>query len=148
MAVGWMLGRQLTRAATVGVGLVALLAALAARSRTGDANTSTRPRVAIAIDVKDADSTTAWLADGLPQMMMSELSRSPEVEIVPPAQVRALLRRRGNGRPEQPGCDDLRDLARRLRASPGAAGDAMGARSNPVATISAPSDVGSARRSW
>ncbi len=92
---GSKLGRQLTRAATVGVGLVALVAALAARGRTGDGNASTRPRVAIAVDVKDADSSTAWLADGLPQMMMSELSRSPEVEIVPPAQVRALLRRRG-----------------------------------------------------
>jgi len=117
MAVGWMLGRQLTRAATVGVGLVALLAALAARSRSGDANTSTRPRVAIAVDVKDADSTTAWLADGLPQMMMSELSRSPEVEIVPPAQVRALLRRRGSSRAARPAGDDLRDLAQRLGAT-------------------------------
>jgi len=110
-------GRQLTRAATVGVGLVALVAALAARSKTGEAHTSTRPRVAIAIDVKDADSATAWLADGLPQMIMSELSRSPEVEVVPPAQVRALLRRRGGDRVAGPATDDLRDLARRLGAN-------------------------------
>ena len=116
-ATGSKLGRWLTRAATAGVGLVALVAALAARSRTGDATTSARPRVAIAVDVKDADSTTAWLADGLPQMMTSELSRSPEIEIVPPAQVRALLRRRGGSRAARAAGDDLRDLAHRLGAT-------------------------------
>jgi TolB-like protein len=111
------LGRHLTRAATVGVGLVALVAALATRTRAADGSVSTRPRVAIAVDVKDADSATAWLADGLPQMMTSELSRSPEVEIVPPAQVRALLRRRGSGQSTPVGSDELRDLARRLGAT-------------------------------
>ena len=115
--IGSTLGRHLTRAATAGVGLVALVAALAARSRTGDANVSARPRVAIAIDVKDADSTTAWLADGLPQMMMSELSRSPDVEIVPPGQVRALLRRRGGSPAARLAGDELRDLAHRLGAT-------------------------------
>jgi len=111
-------GRRLTRATTAGIGLVALVAALAARSRTGNVNASTRPRVAIAVDVKDADSTTAWLADGLPQMMMSELSRSPEVEVVPPAQVRALLRRRSGTRVSRPAAgEDLRDLAHRLGAT-------------------------------
>jgi tetratricopeptide (TPR) repeat protein len=114
---GSALGRHLTRAATVGVGLVALIAGLAARTRTADGSVSTRPRVAIAVDVKDADSATAWLADGLPQMMTSELSRSPEVEIVPPVQVRALLRRRGAARSAPVGTDDLRDLARRLGAT-------------------------------
>jgi DNA-binding SARP family transcriptional activator/TolB-like protein/Tfp pilus assembly protein PilF len=109
--------RHLARATTVGVGLVALVAALAARSRTADVNVSTRPRVAIAVDVKDADSTTAWLADGLPQMMMSELSRSPEVEVVPPAQVRALLRRRGARATRPTAGEDLRDLAHRLGAT-------------------------------
>ncbi len=114
---GSTFSRRLTRIATVGVALVAVVAALAARGRGAGATGSGRPRVAIAIDVKDADSTTAWLADGLPQMMMSELSRSPEIEIVPPAQVRAFLRRRGAGQPQQPGGVDLRDLARRLGAT-------------------------------
>ena len=114
---GSTIGRHLTRAATVGVGLVALIAALAARTRAADGSSSPRPRVAIAVDVKDADSATAWLADGLPQMMTSELSRSPEVEVVPPAQVRALLRRRGPGRSAPVDSDDLRDLARRLGAT-------------------------------
>jgi TolB-like protein len=50
-------------------------------------------------------------------MIMSELSRSPEVEVVPPAQVRALLRRRGGDRVAGPATDDLRDLARRLGAN-------------------------------
>jgi tetratricopeptide (TPR) repeat protein len=114
---GAKFGRPLTRFATAGVGLVALVAALAARSRTVDGTASARPRVAIAVDVKDADSATAWLAEGLPQMMLSELSRSPDVEIVPPAQVRALLRRRGTARTAHPGGGDLRDLARRLGAT-------------------------------
>jgi len=117
VARGSTLGRHLIRAATVGVGLVVLVAALAARTRAADGSVSTRPRVAIAVDVKDADSATAWLADGLPQMMTSELSRSPEVEIVPPAQVRALLRRRGAARSTPVGTDELRDLARRLGAT-------------------------------
>ena len=115
---GSTLVRRVARAATVGVGLVALVAAFATRGRTRDAIASSpRPRVAIAVDVKDADSSTAWLADGLPQMMMSELSRSPEVEVVPPAQVRALLRRRGGERSSRPASEDLRDLARRLGAT-------------------------------
>jgi DNA-binding SARP family transcriptional activator/TolB-like protein len=114
---GSALGRHVTRAATAGIGLVALIAGLAARTRTADGSASARPRVAIAVDVKDADSATAWLADGLPQMMTAELSRSPEVEIVPPAQVRALLRRRGAERSAPVGADDLRDLARRLGAT-------------------------------
>ena len=114
---GSPLGRRLTRVATVGVGLVAVIAAVAARARTADGSATARPRVAIAVDVKDADSATTWLADGLPQMMISELSRSPEVEVVSPAQVRALLRRRGPGRSTPVAGDDLRDLARRLGAT-------------------------------
>ena len=117
VARGSTLRRRLTRIATAALGLTALVAALAARSRAVDGSLPGRPRVAIAVDVKDADSTTAWLADGLPQMIVSELSRSPELEIVPPAQVRALLRRRGAARFGQPGGDELRDLARRLGAT-------------------------------
>ena len=114
---GSALGRHRMRLATACVGLVALIAGLAARTRTADGSVSGRPRVAIAVDVKDADSATAWLADGLPQMMTSELSRSPEVEVVPPAQVRALLRRRGTARSAPVDAGGLRDLARRLGAT-------------------------------
>jgi DNA-binding SARP family transcriptional activator/TolB-like protein len=111
------LGRHLTRLATVAVALVALVAAIAARARTAEGTATTRPRVAIAIDVPPDDSTTAWLADGLPQMIGSELARSPEVEVVSPAQVRALIRRRGDRRTRGDGAEDARDLARRLGAT-------------------------------
>ena len=74
------LGRWFVRLATGAVAAVALVAAIAATARTPRrSGTAARPRVAIAVDVPGADSTTAWLADGLQQMIVSELSRSPDV---------------------------------------------------------------------
>jgi DNA-binding SARP family transcriptional activator/tetratricopeptide (TPR) repeat protein len=117
-AVSPALGRWVVRLATAGVAAVALVAALAATTRPpGSATAAARPRVAIAVDVPDADSTTAWLADGLPQMIIAQLSRSPDVEVVPTAQVRALLRRRGMAAGVVESADDLRDLGRRLGAT-------------------------------
>jgi tetratricopeptide (TPR) repeat protein len=70
----------------------------------------------VAVDVPPGDTATAWLVDGLPQMIASQLSRSPEVEVVPPSQVRALLTRRGSRRlADKP--DEIRDLGRRLGAT-------------------------------
>lgn len=110
------LSRQFMRVATVGVAALTLLAAVAASART-PGSTPSRPRVAITVDVPDGDSATAWLADGLPQMIVSELARSPDVEVVPTAQVRSLLRRRGNGSISAATEQNLRDLGRRLGAT-------------------------------
>ena len=108
--------RPLTRLATAAVAVVALVAAIAARARTAEVIAKSRPRVAVAVDVSTGDTSVAWLADGLPQMIASHLARSPDVEVVPPSQVRALLRRRGSLRVnDKP--DALNDLARRLGAT-------------------------------
>jgi DNA-binding SARP family transcriptional activator/tetratricopeptide (TPR) repeat protein len=112
------LGRWLMRIATGGVAAAALVAVIAAATRNpGRSSPADRPRVAIAVDVPGADSATAWLVDGLPQMIVSKLSRSPDVEVVPTSQVRALLRRRGMAASGVESTDDLRDLGRRLGAT-------------------------------
>ena len=112
------LGRWLVRIATGALAAVALVAAIAATARDPRrSDHASRPRVAIAVDVPGADSSTAWLADGLPQMIVSQLSRSPEVEVVPTSQVRALLRRRGMTASVIESPDDFRDLGRRLGAA-------------------------------
>src|SRR4030095_15821892 len=110
-------GRRLRRLARSGATGVALLAVGAASTHTPDGRVPNRPRVAIAVDVRVPASTTAWLGDGLPQMIVSELSRSPDLEVLPSAQVRALLRRRGPATHSAQNENDLRDLARRLGAT-------------------------------
>jgi DNA-binding SARP family transcriptional activator/TolB-like protein len=112
-------GRRLMRVATVGGAVVALGGAIAARARTaeGTAPEPVRPRIAIAVDVATSDSTTRWLTDGLPQMIASELGRSPEVDVLAPAQISALLRRRGDPVNASQNATELADLARRVGAT-------------------------------
>jgi len=112
-------GRRLMRVATVGGSVIALGAAIAARARTaeGTAPELVRPRIAIAVDIPTFDSTTRWLADGLPQMIASELARSSELDVVPPAQVNALLRRRGDSVNVSPDPTELAELAHRVGAT-------------------------------
>jgi DNA-binding SARP family transcriptional activator/TolB-like protein/Tfp pilus assembly protein PilF len=110
--------QRAARVASAGVALVALVGAVAATARTSEPSSPPRPRVAISIDVSPVDSSAAWLADGLPQMIVSELARSHDIEVVPPAQVSALLRRRGDGaRRSIDSTTDLTDLSRRLGAT-------------------------------
>jgi TolB-like protein len=59
-------------------------------------DTAARPVIAVlSLAMRAGDSTTAWLADGLPQMIDTKLANVPAVEVVPAAQVHAVLRRSG-----------------------------------------------------
>jgi DNA-binding SARP family transcriptional activator/TolB-like protein len=111
--------RRLMRVATVGGAVISLGAAIAARARTAEGTSPelVRPRIAIAVDLATSDSTTRWLADGLPQMIASELGRSPEVEVLPPAQINALLRRPGDSVNARQDVTELAELARRVGAT-------------------------------
>ena len=71
---GWQ--RRLIRLTSGTVAGAVLIGALAANARTPEPSNANRPRVAIALDVPVKDSATAWLGDGLPQMIVSQLSRS------------------------------------------------------------------------
>lgn len=77
-----------------------------------------KPVIAVlAADVHSSDSTLAWLADGLPQMILRKLAHNGEVDVTPASQTRAVLLR--SGRDEHAPLDDdaARDLARRVGAT-------------------------------
>ena len=108
--------RYLARAATAVAVIVALGGAIAAGGRTEETTIASRPRVVIAVDEPPGDPWSARLADRLPQMISAELSRSPELDVIPPSQVRALLQRRGGGAAVAAELEDARALARRIGA--------------------------------
>src|SRR5687768_9198836 len=73
--------------------------------------------VAIAsIEPVGAGTNLAWLADGLPQMIAAKLSRSTNIEVVPPAQMRAFRLRADQARQPLPP-SELLDLGRRVGAN-------------------------------
>ncbi|MFI5234689.1 MAG: hypothetical protein ACHQXA_03180 [Gemmatimonadales bacterium] len=76
-----------------------------------------RPIIALAqIHPTRADPRTDWLADGLPQMIAADLSRSSAVDVVAPERVREVRARAS--RPEDPLAPAaLADLGRRLGAT-------------------------------
>lgn len=107
----------------VALGLLAVVLAAAAfaAGASQSAATGTAPRsstvVAIAaIEPIGTDTSLAWLADGLPQMLAAKLSRSTDVELVPPAQIRAIRLRAGRASHPLPAAE-LLDLGRRVGAS-------------------------------
>jgi tetratricopeptide (TPR) repeat protein len=64
-----------------------------------------------------SDSTLAWLADGLPQMIAGKLARNGDVDVVPPTQLRAVLERSGRS-DNSPATDAVgREIAQRVGAS-------------------------------
>jgi DNA-binding SARP family transcriptional activator/tetratricopeptide (TPR) repeat protein len=77
-----------------------------------------KPSVAIlAMNVRAGDSALAWLADGLPEMITGKLAHVGSLDIVSPAQVRAVLARSGRTTGEIVGDTVARDLARRIGAT-------------------------------
>ncbi len=77
-----------------------------------------RPLIAITgIRNLSGDSTAQWMADGLPQMIGSLLSRSSDVDVVAPERLREIQTREGQRRSATPTTGDLLDLARRTGAS-------------------------------
>lgn len=106
---------RVAAAAAVGVAVVAL--ALTMFNDRGAAP-ATPPVIAVlSLPMRSADSTTAWLVDGLPQMIDTKLANVSAIEMVPAARIRALMQRSGRA-PDAPVPDDVaRDLARRVGAS-------------------------------
>jgi DNA-binding SARP family transcriptional activator/TolB-like protein len=80
-----------------------------------------KPVVAVlGIDLRSDDSTIAWLADGLPQMIAGQLAHNSALDVTPAARVRSLLVRRGGTDRvvrESVGDAMARDLARRIGAT-------------------------------
>ncbi|AHG91619.1 Tetratricopeptide TPR_2 repeat-containing protein [Gemmatirosa kalamazoonensis] len=87
--------RSRVRAAGVlaAVGLVALGLAARRAPRTPPSTTTTPVVAVVPIDVAAADTALQWLSAGLPQLIVARLSRADGMEVVTPAQVRAVLRR-------------------------------------------------------
>lgn len=77
-----------------------------------------RPVIAVlSLPMRSADSSTAWLAEGLPQMIDTKLANVAEIDVVPATQVQAVLRRSGRPADTPLGDEDARDLARRVGAT-------------------------------
>jgi DNA-binding SARP family transcriptional activator/TolB-like protein len=121
------LGRRI---ANRGVGMLGATAAmvfvaLAMAARQPDLEASgavapnvRRPAIAVLpVSVRTGDSTLAWLADGLPQMILGKLAHNGQIDVTPAARVRAVLLRSGRGDHAVLGDTTARDLARRVGAT-------------------------------
>ena len=103
------------------VGLVLALAAITiAISLAGDDREPviTKPVIAVlTLPIRGSDSASAWLSDGLPQMIDTKLANVTAVDVVPASRVRALMQRSGRtGNTPLPD-EAARDLARRVGAT-------------------------------
>ncbi|MFN8582148.1 MAG: BTAD domain-containing putative transcriptional regulator, partial [Gemmatimonadaceae bacterium] len=79
---------------------------------------TTHPSIAIfEMPVRSADSSNRWLAEGLPEMMVSKLARQSGVEVVPTAQLRAVVERSGRRWYDRFSDAEARELARRVGAT-------------------------------
>jgi DNA-binding SARP family transcriptional activator/tetratricopeptide (TPR) repeat protein len=77
-----------------------------------------RPVFAVtAIRNVSGDSTSQWLADGLPQMIAAELSQSSEVDVIAPERLREIRTREGKRSDADLTAEQLLDLARRAGAT-------------------------------
>ena len=84
-----------------------------------------------AIEPAGSDTSLSWLADGLPQMIAAKLSRTTDLEVVPPAQIRAVRLRAGVARRALT-TDEVLDLGRRVGATVVVSGAVTGAGANAV----------------
>jgi DNA-binding SARP family transcriptional activator/TolB-like protein len=104
----------------VAAGLAALAAVAVGVSWMADRAEApaTSPVIAVlSLTIRSTDSSTAWLSDGLPQMIDTKLANVSAIDIVPAARVRALMQRSGRtGNEPLPDVVAL-DLARRVGAT-------------------------------
>ncbi|HEX6941957.1 MAG TPA: BTAD domain-containing putative transcriptional regulator, partial [Gemmatimonadaceae bacterium] len=78
----------------------------------------TKPVIAVlSLPMRSGDSATAWLSEGLPQMIDTKLANVTAVDVVPAGRVRALMQRSGRTGKEPLPDDAARDLARRVGAT-------------------------------
>ena len=83
-----------------------------------DSASPDRPVVAVlSFPMRSADTATAWLSDGLAQMIGGKLAAVTAIEVASPAQVRAVERRSGRTRDAAIPEAEARDLARRVGAT-------------------------------
>jgi DNA-binding SARP family transcriptional activator/TolB-like protein len=117
--------RRSTRRRTIGLLIAAtvLVIAFVAKGgakftvRRGDAAPAHPVIAVLSLPVRSGDSTSAWLSDGLPQMIDTKLASVPAIDIIPAAQVRAVERRSGRPADRSLSDADARDLARRVGAT-------------------------------
>jgi len=113
--------RRLTPFTAGGIlGLIVVAAAFVAGANRTTANPAPARSSAVvaiaAIEPSGADTSLGWLADGLPQMIAAKLSRSADVEVVPPAQIRAVRVRAAAARGPLT-ADEVVDLGSRVGAT-------------------------------
>jgi DNA-binding SARP family transcriptional activator/tetratricopeptide (TPR) repeat protein len=97
------------------VGVVAFGLMTLAGDRTAP---TAQPVIAVlSFPLRSADSSTAWLTDGLPQMIDTKLANVSAIALVPAARVRALMQRSGRAADASLPDDAARDLARRVGAT-------------------------------
>ena len=135
------IARALARMETIGLAVAAavvLLAVLLFGKSAGSGEPAlARPVIAVlSLSMHSADSSTAWLADGLPQMIDTKLANVTDIEIVPAARVRALMQRSGRAGNESLPDEAARDLARRVGATHVAHGSLARAPENFVLDLS------------
>jgi DNA-binding SARP family transcriptional activator/TolB-like protein len=77
-----------------------VLAGIVAKSATRSASRDRIVIVVTSIQNTQADTSDAWLAEGVRQMLASSLDRSAKLDVVPPARVRDAFARQGGARGE------------------------------------------------
>ena len=116
--MGLAVGVVLTLAAGVMIVRTALRGPAPAAARLAEPDAMHRPRVAIAsVQLSGAGAGTDWLREGLPQMIAGKIARSADVDVVAPAQLRAIRERAGYAIDAPLTQPQLRDLARRAGAA-------------------------------
>ena len=96
--------------------LAAIVAKLSIGNRPDGA--ATRPVIAVLpLPLRGGDSASAWLTEGLPEMINGKLAGVSAIDVVPPVQVSAVVRRRGRELDASLPEAEARDLARRVGAS-------------------------------
>jgi DNA-binding SARP family transcriptional activator/Flp pilus assembly protein TadD/TolB-like protein len=109
--------RRVWLASAAAVALITVSAALDARRSDGATGTPPRSVLAVAEIVPgNADTASRWLIDGLPQMIAAKLLRASDVDVVPPAEIRA-VRARSETQSGSLSVPALRDLGRRSGAT-------------------------------
>ena len=110
----WPVAARVAAAAAVVAAVAFGLTTLAGGTDTP----ATQPVIAVlSLALRSPDSTTAWLSDGLPQMIDTKLANVSEIDMVPAARIRALMQRSGRTPDAGMADGDAVDLARRVGAT-------------------------------
>jgi DNA-binding SARP family transcriptional activator/TolB-like protein len=121
VASGWFRERRAWQAWTAAAAVLTLAAGAGYRAMAaGDplATGRIRPLVAVTnVTNVRADTSIAWLEEGLKQMIAADLSRADAIDVVPPSRVHDVLVRAGYPPGTGLSTDQSTDLARRVNAT-------------------------------